>query len=134
MTGPPDTGALTNRTLRILVVEDDPDTLETLIALLEGMGHWAAGCSSAELALSRYLEGAFDIVITDVELPGISGRELAATLSLEGGIPIIFATGRPAPDVLPPRSSWLRKPFTVEQLSAALDEAMGGALPPPAAS
>ena len=70
----------------------DPDTLDTLIALLEGMGHWAAGCSSAELALSRYLEGAFDIVITDVELPGISGRELAATLSLEGGIPIIFAT------------------------------------------
>ena len=114
-----------HRALRILVVEDDPDALNATLDLLEALGHWGAGLSSAELALDRYLDGAFDSVITDVNLPGLSGRDLAQILSRSARVPIIFATGQPAPAQLPPRSVWLRKPFSIAQMREALDQAMG---------
>ena len=118
-------GGASHRPLRILVVEDEPDALNATLDLLEALGHWGAGLSSAELALDRYLDGAFDAVITDVNLPGLSGRDLAQILSRSASVPIIFATGQPAPAQLPPHSQWLRKPFTIGQMREALEQAMG---------
>ena len=112
-----------HRSLRILVVEDEPDALQATVELIEAPGHCAAGLSSAELAQDRYLDGAFDAVVTDVGLPGLSGRDLAEILSRKAAVPIIFATGQPVPAVLPPRSIWLRKPFTMTQMREALARA-----------
>lgn len=118
--------------LRILVVEDDPDALNSTLALLEVLGHAPSGLSSAELAIDRYLDGAFDVIVTDVELPGLSGLDLAGILGRGARIPIVFVTGRPAPAQLPAGRAWLRKPFTVEQMAGALDEVMSQvALAPP---
>lgn len=116
-------GGASHRALRILVVEDEPDALQTTLELLEALGHWGAGLSSAELALDRYLDGAFDAVVTDVGLPGLSGRDLADILSRRGPVPIVFATGQPAPAELPPCSVWLRKPYTLAQMREALARA-----------
>lgn len=113
------------RGLRILVVEDEADALKSTLDLLEALGHQCGGLTNAELALDRYLEGAFDVIITDVELPGLSGQDLADILGNVASVPIIFATGRPPPAHLPPRRVWLRKPFTIEQMSQALAQAVG---------
>lgn len=119
------------RKLRILVVEDDPDTLTVTVELLQALGHWATGVRSAELALHRFLEGAFDLLIADIGLPGLSGRDLAEKLQGRCDLPVIFATARPAPDPMPRRGIWLRKPYSVEQLEDALAQAVqsGEALP-----
>lgn len=109
--------------LRILVVEDDPDTLTVTIELLRALGHWATGVRSAELALHRFLEGAFDLVIADVGLPGLSGRDLAEKLEARCELPVIFATGQPAPDPMPRHGIWLRKPYSIDQLQKALAQA-----------
>lgn len=109
--------------LRILVVEDDPDTLTVTIELLRALGHWATGVRSAELALHRFLEGAFDLLIADVGLPGLSGRDLAEKLEARCALPVIFATGQPAPDQMPRHGIWLRKPYSIDQLQEALARA-----------
>ncbi len=110
--------------LRVLVVEDDPDTLALTVSLLETLGHWATGVKSAELALHRFLEGAFDVLVADVGLPGLSGQDLAEKLQGRSELPVIFATGQPAPARPPLRGIWLLKPYSVEQLEEALAQAV----------
>ncbi|MBT2302751.1 response regulator [Variovorax paradoxus] len=109
--------------LRVLVVEDDPDVLDAALEALELLGHWATGVSSAEGALVRFLEGAFDVLMVDIGLPALSGLELAGKLQARCKLPIIFATGSKAPDGPLHRAVWLCKPFGLEQLREALRQA-----------
>jgi len=106
--------------LRILVVEDDADTLAATLEALDAIGHWATGVGSAESAMTRYLPGAFDLLMLDVSLPGLSGRDLAAKLLSTGHVPVIFASGEPAPAQPPSGSVWLCKPYALEELKRAL--------------
>ena len=110
-----------NRKLRILVIEDDPATLALTLELLGLLGHWATGVRSAEAAIDRFLEGAFDLLFLDVDLPGLSGIELAEKLRSREPLPVIFASGGNAlPSALAGDAVWLTKPYTIEQLSDAL--------------
>jgi CheY-like chemotaxis protein len=105
--------------LRILVVEDEPDMLAVTLELLQTLGHWATGVKSAEVAVNRFLDGVFDLLMTDINLPALSGLELAQKLQRHG-FPVVFATGRPPPPQLEPGTFWLQKPYTVEQLDQVL--------------
>ncbi|VTU37166.1 Transcriptional regulatory protein TcrA [Variovorax sp. PBS-H4] len=109
--------------LRVLVVEDDPEVLEASLEALELLGHWATGVRSAEGAIDRFLEGAFDVLMADVGLPGLSGLELADKLQSRCGLPIIFATASKPPERTLPGTLWLCKPFSIEQLGEALRQA-----------
>jgi CheY-like chemotaxis protein len=110
----------TGSALRVLVVEDDPDVLQTTLEMLKLLGHWATGVGSAETARDRYLDGAFDVVMIDEGLPALSGLDLAEALGVRPPVRIIFATGRPPPRELPPGTQWLRKPFGLDALTDAL--------------
>lgn len=107
--------------LRVLVVEDDPATLATTVEMLQALGHWATGVGTAESAQSRYFDGAFDVVMTDVGLPALSGLDLAASLRAKHPIRILFATGQPAPAKPLPGARWLQKPFGIDALAEALE-------------
>lgn len=108
--------------LRVLVVEDDPAALALMLETLQVLGHWAAGVSSAEVAKDRYFDGAFDVLVTDVGLPALSGLDLARSLlARHAGLKVIFVTGYPAPEVPIDKTVWIQKPFTLEELGAALD-------------
>jgi CheY-like chemotaxis protein len=123
-TDPTNSASRTPRKLRVLVVEDDPGTLALTVSLLETLGHWATGVRSAELALHRFLEGVFDVLVADVGLPGLSGQDLAEKLQGRCRLPVIFATGQTAPARPPMRGIWLLKPYSVEQLEEALAQAV----------
>lgn len=110
------------KALRVLVVEDDPDTLAATVEMLQLLGHWATGVRSAEMAKDRFLENAFDVLMIDIGLPALSGLDLAESLRGRFRVEIIFATGRPPPATPVAGAAWLQKPFTVEQLQAALAE------------
>ena len=110
--------------LRILVVEDDPDALSGTVDMLQLLGHWATGVRSAETAKDRYLDGAFDVLLTDIGLPGLSGLDLVQSLRARHRLVVIFATGRPPPEEPMTGTLWLQKPFTVEQLESALGQAV----------
>ena len=65
------------RPLRVLVVDDEPDTVETLAALLRADGHAVVGVSDAHKALAAAIELRAEVAILDVAMPGLSGLDLA---------------------------------------------------------
>lgn len=70
-------------TLTLLCVEDEPDLLADLIEELTYSGYTAHGAASAEQALERLSAGGIDMVLCDVQLPGLSGPELHARVRMQ---------------------------------------------------
>ncbi|RUM03890.1 response regulator [Rhizobium chutanense] len=129
---PPATEPLTpvSRPLAILVVDDDALVRTGTVAMLEDLGHLPREASSASQALEFLADGPnCDLVITDHAMPGMTGAELARHLrSVFPGLPIILASGYAefSEDHGLGRMLRMKKPFTQEQLRAAMDQALSG--------
>lgn len=79
----------------ILVVEDDRDLNRTVCDFLSSSGYKAVGCLGAEQAYDAMYDQVFDLIISDIMMPGIDGFEFARTVrSLNENIPILFMTAR----------------------------------------
>ena len=66
---------------------------EALLDLLDVAGFSARAFDGAAAFLTDYMSGAFDLVVTDIRMPGIDGLELQARLrALGSSIPVIFVT------------------------------------------
>jgi len=63
--------------LKILIVDDNDDLGLVLVEFLEQVGHHPTAVGTAEKALKSLESGSFDVLLTDVRLPGISGIALA---------------------------------------------------------
>jgi CheY-like chemotaxis protein len=114
--------------LRILVVEDNVDSQYLVCEMLRAFGHHADGVGHPDDALSRLAAGPYDVLFTDVSLPGMSGVELAR--KAVGDAPamrVIFASGYG--DTLLRHVEFpylsLQKPYELDQLQAALDTVAG---------
>ena len=80
---------------QILVVEDDRDLNRTVCAFLNASGYQATGCLSAGEAYDAMYSTKFDLIVSDIMMPGIDGFEFARTVrSLNEYIPILFMTAR----------------------------------------
>ena len=80
---------------RILVVEDDRDLNRTVCAFLNSSGYQATGCLNAGDAYDAMYGNLFDLIVSDIMMPGIDGFEFAKTVrSLDENIPILFMTAR----------------------------------------
>ena len=82
------------RSLHVLVVDDEPVSRGVLSAYLTGDGHTVQSAIHAEEAMECFRDGKFDLVITDHAMPGLSGVQLAAAVrGMQAGFPIILMTG-----------------------------------------
>ncbi len=80
---------------KILVVEDDKDLSRTVCAFLNQSGYEAVGCLDANEAYNAMYGNTFDLIVSDIMMPGIDGYEFAKTVrSLNEDIPILFMTAR----------------------------------------
>ena len=80
---------------QILVVEDDRDLNRTVCAFLNNSGYKATGCLSASEGYDAMYETVFDLIVSDIMMPGIDSYEFAKTVrSLNENIPILFMTAR----------------------------------------
>ncbi len=80
---------------RILIVEDDKDLNRTVCSFLNGSGYEAVGCFDANEAYDAMYGNTFDLIVSDIMMPGIDGYEFAKTVrSLNEDIPILFMTAR----------------------------------------
>ena len=80
---------------QILVVEDDSDLNRTVCSFLNHSGYEATGCLNASDAYDAMYEKMFDLIVSDVMMPGIDGFEFVKTVrSLNEDIPILFMTAR----------------------------------------
>ena len=80
---------------KILIVEDDRDLNRTVCAYLAQNGYEAVGCLSADEAYNELYGNVFDMIISDIMMPGVDGFEFAKTVrELNEDIPILFMTAR----------------------------------------
>lgn len=115
--------------LRVLYIEDNALVREVTCELLAGDLREVIAVGSAEEALLALKDNRFDIVVTDVSLPAMSGIDLARQIQqLTPAMPIILASGYPlemAKLKLGPTIRSIRKPFDTQQLDALIQELCG---------
>jgi response regulator RpfG family c-di-GMP phosphodiesterase len=66
--------------LRVLLVEDNPINREIMLSQLSAVGHRVAIAADGREALESFVPGKFDLVLTDIEMPGLDGYGLAAAI------------------------------------------------------
>jgi CheY-like chemotaxis protein len=115
------------RSLCILLVEDDKDSLSALSRLLKMSGHRALAAGTAAEALRLAASERCDVVVSDVGLPDRSGLELMRELSAIYRVPGIAVSGyTDAADVRECTqagfSRHLKKPIDFKELLRAVDE------------
>jgi FixJ family two-component response regulator len=115
----------------ISIVDDDESMREATKGLVRSLGYQAATFSSAEEFLQSDSVGKTSCLITDVQMPGLSGIDLQRWLTDRGNrMPTIFITAFPEE---PAREramkagaiGFLGKPFSEESLVRCLDSALG---------
>src|SRR5688572_2246100 len=78
---------------QLLVIDDEPSICWGIERLAKRLGHQAASAGSAERGIALAQDGAADVVLLDVRLPGKDGLEALADLrSLLGDVPIVVMT------------------------------------------
>jgi two-component system cell cycle sensor histidine kinase/response regulator CckA len=106
----------------ILVVEDEDSVRSVVRAILDLSGYRVIAVASAEDALkvAEAPEHAIDLLLTDVVMPGIGGRELAdRVLAARPGLRVLFMSGYiEGGPTMTPGLSFLQKPFTPDELEA----------------
>jgi FixJ family two-component response regulator len=113
----------------IAIVDDDEDVASALGSLVESMGIDAALFASADqFILDR--QDDFDLVISDVQMPGRSGLDLAKHLRAEG-LPIILITAFPSVEIerqahLHGVWCFIRKPFDPDELIHCIERVLVG--------
>jgi two-component system, cell cycle sensor histidine kinase and response regulator CckA len=118
----------------ILLVEDDEMVRTLTRRLLEANGHTVllASRGDAALELARSYEARIDLLITDVVMPGMSGRDLADQVqTLLPGIKVLYLSGYTDDaivrhGVLEPGVAFLQKPFTADTLARKVREVLHG--------
>ena len=122
--------------LTVLVIDDDPIMIELLTMVLSLQGHTIVTADSGEsgLYLIAEPENGFDVVLTDLQLPGLRGSALGTAIRevLRPGTLLLGMSGTMPPKAeLATFDAFLMKPFTVEDFAAAVVSAK--AKPAPAA-
>jgi two-component system, sensor histidine kinase len=117
--------------LRVLSVEDNPFGRVVLNTILGGLGHQAEFIGRGEDAAERMSQGAFDVVLMDMVLPGIDGveaiRRIRALGPPHGRIAIIGVSGRSEDEAAACAAgadAFLLKPVSPRALAIALPEAI----------
>lgn len=117
----------------MLVVDDDALVRDSTAATLDDFGHAAVEAESARRALDIPRGGrAFDAVVTDRSMPGMSGARSAAAIAAEWpGLPVVLASGyAELPEgALAAVAERLTKPFKPGDLASALARATGSGGP-----
>jgi two-component system, NtrC family, response regulator HydG len=117
-------------TKRILVVDDEPGLRVTLAANLEVEGFEVVEASDAIRALALFRESPFDLVITDVRMPGMSGVELFRELrKIRPDVIVVLMTGFARENLVEEALSngaytLIVKPFAVDHVIALVSRAM----------
>nr|NYT98823.1 response regulator [Stenotrophomonas sp. SbOxS2] len=117
--------------LRVLLVEDDATVADVMCGLLATRGHEVVHAAHALAALREISAGDFDVGLLDLDLPGLSGFELAQHLRNQGyTLPLLAVTARTDPDLQQQVEAagiggFLRKPVTGELLVEAIARVLG---------
>lgn len=115
---------------RVLIADDDPQMLSALERLLQRAGFEVVAASDGGSTAALLKESDFDVLISDINMPGNAGLELIAGLpKIVAGLPVILLTGSPSIETAARSVSlsvraYLTKPADTAELCRLLDEAV----------
>lgn len=117
------------RTVRALVADDDPATLEMVTAVIERLGIEVTQAATGDELLEGIAEhGPFDVIVTDISMPWMTGLQVMHSVRTAGlPCPVVVMTGLRDPKIreqvatLGTRAVLLTKPFSLLELYAALE-------------
>ncbi|MEO8904716.1 MAG: response regulator [Polyangiaceae bacterium] len=129
---------MTEKTYRVLAVDDDFVSLEVLVLLLKGEGFEVLTAGNGEEALTRLVDVTVDLVIADYKMPKMDGSGLCLRLLADerlSKIPVIFTSATYRKDVpTPPNvTAFFSKPLLFRELLQTLHQILGGPVTPPGA-
>ncbi len=113
--------------MRILLVEDDPTNIELFSAVLEGAQHEFIVETDGVTGRDRALAESFDLIILDIQIPGMSGDTVCSALRSAGRVlPILALSAAALPEQIVRGmaagfTEYLTKPITPAALRQALD-------------
>jgi len=116
-------------TLRVLVVDDEESMRHFLMRALKRQGFAVVGAADGAAALQAFEDDVFDVMVTDIRMPGMDGRELfSRVLDVAPGTRTVLMTAfgsiKDATDALARGAeNYLAKPFETEELVAAVSKA-----------
>lgn len=122
ITSPEGGTAIGDTTIAVLVIDDEPEAARFVVEVLREAGYLALSARSAEEALRLIGLVRFDLVVSDVVMPGIDGLGLLARIKLrDPTLPVVLMSGHA--DAAVAREGWRRgargllsKPFAPDQL------------------
>ena len=114
---------------RILVVDDEPQLRRVLRSTLSALGFIVADAESGEAALERVREEKFDLILLDINMPGLSGLETCRAIRAKSEVSILMLTvrGRTEDKIEALDSGadgYVTKPFDVNELLARIRAAL----------
>ena len=113
----------------ILVVEDNATMRDLLVDTLDAIGYHPTGASDGSEALQKLKEQKFDLIITDIMMPGIDGVALLKKVRKEyPHLPVLFITGVATPEVVERASpdGFLAKPFRISHIEELIEDTLKG--------
>jgi len=116
------------RKKRILVIEDDWEMRSLLEDYLEEEGYAVGSAKDGSEAFRKLAKESFDLIITDIRMPGLNGLEILPGLrQIQSGIPIIVITAFGSEEVqrralTRGADAYLEKPLHLDQLRALIQE------------
>jgi CheY-like chemotaxis protein len=117
-------------TSTILVVEDDTIVRMLIVDVLEELGFRVLEAENAQSALKFVKEtgNVIDLMMTDVGLPDMNGRDLAILVREQRPqLPVLFASGYAESVEVPPGMQLIAKPFSIDQLRDKVKAMLGAA-------
>ncbi len=121
------------RSLQVLVVDDEPVTRDVVVKYLEMDGHRVVTATNGREAMAKFMIGKFDLLLTDHAMPEMNGVQLATAVKGAGrNVPVILLTGfdpstrlNPKDEINPPDVDFiLHKPIPRNTLRRALQNAI----------
>ena len=114
---------------KIFVVEDDESICEELVQILENEGYEAESLESFDNTKDDILKAAPNLVLMDINIPGINGRNLVKEIRKESDVPIIMVTSRTSEmdEVLSMSygaDDYITKPFSIKELLARVSSVL----------
>ena len=121
-------GVLATRAPRALVIDDDRYVLSLLCDLLGSWGYEVDGVGSPAEGLRRFQACAYDVVVTDLTMPGVNGLDVVARIRDDNdavGVILFTASTSDLDDARQRlRFTLLRKPLEIEALRRAVREVL----------
>lgn len=122
-------------TERILIVDDESHIANLLLQILIRLGYEAVAVNCGSMAKALLSQERFDLLLTDLAMPGMSGIELIRKVAAPDGVKTILCTGHSdtvneAAALAAGASAFIPKPYVTAELARTVRDVLDGNLPP----